>query len=148
MFIVIALLAILGGSGYALATWMSNAAYLAECNGYVAIYHGIPTGTVGGKTDNLGEVSDVKITDLDSSVATRVKQGEVKYNSYADAKALVDSYRETIESKKQAEKEKQSSASATSSSQNSDSATSSNSSSSASSNSSTTTDTSKQGSVN
>ena len=148
VFIVIALLAILGGSGYALATWMSNAAYLAECNGYVAIYHGIPTGTVGGKTDNLGEVSDVKITDLDSSVATRVKQGEVKYNSYADAKALVDSYRETIESKKQAEKEKQSSASATSSSQNSDSATSSNSSSSSGSNSSTTTDTSKQGSVN
>ena len=108
-FIVLALLAILGGSAYALTTWITNAAYLGECNGYVAIYHGIPTGEVGGNTNNLSEVTDVKISDLDSSVANRIKQGEVKYNSYSDAKALVESYKETIENKKQEEKEKQSS---------------------------------------
>lgn len=146
-FIVLALLAIIGASAYALTTWISNAAYLGECNGYVAIYHGIPTGEVGGKTDNLSEITDVKISDLDSQVANRIKQGEVKYNSYADAQALVESYKETIESKKQAEKEKQSSSTTETENNTSSSSNSSSSSSSTANSSSSTSSSTGQGST-
>ena len=107
-FIVLVLLAVIGGSAWVLNNWISNSAYLAECDGKVAIYHGIPSGNVGGRTDNLAEVSDVSISDLDSSVAQRVRAGEVRYNSYDEAKELVNSYKENIAEKKQEEAKKKS----------------------------------------
>ena len=99
------------GSAWGLTTWIYNSAYLAPCGGYVAIYHGIPTGSVGGESANMAEKTDVKVKDLDSSVAERLEEGEIKFNSYAEAEELVQSYRDTIAAKKAEEAEKKASSS-------------------------------------
>ena len=104
--IVLALIGTLVGSAWVLTNWINNSAYLGVCDGKVAIYHGIPTGTAGGKTDNLAEVTTVSISDLDASVAERIQNGEVKYSSYDEAEKLVESYKETIDSKKAEEQQK------------------------------------------
>ena len=104
--IVLLLLAVLGGSAWALTTWIHNSAYLASYNGRVAIYHGIPSGDVNNQSKNLAEVTDVLVSDLDSSVADRLYDGEIKFNSYSEAEELVSSYRETIAEKKQEEAKK------------------------------------------
>ena len=104
--IVLLLLAVLGGSAWALTTWIHNSAYLASYNGHVAIYHGIPSGDVNNQSKNLAEVTDVLVSDLDSSVADRLYDGEIKFNSYSEAEELVSSYRETIAEKKQEEAKK------------------------------------------
>ena len=101
----------MGTAGWAFNNWISNAAYLAECDGKVAIYHGIVMGDVGGRTDNLGEISDVNISDLDSGVAERIKRGEISYNNYSEAQALVKSYKQNIDTKKQDEQKKKDAAS-------------------------------------
>lgn len=109
--VVCLLFAILGTAGWAFNNWISNAAYLAECDGKVAIYHGIVMGDVGGRTDNLGEISDVNISDLDSGVAERIRRGEISYNNYSEAQALVKSYKQNIDTKKQDEQKKKDAAS-------------------------------------
>ena len=108
-FIVLLLLGVIGGSAWVLNNWISNSAYLGVCEGKVAIYHGIPSGTVGGKTDNLAEITSVSISDLDSSVVERIRNGEVKYSSYDEAEKLVESYKETIDAKKAEEQQKKAS---------------------------------------
>ena len=107
--IVLLLIGAIAGSAWVLNNWISNSAYLAECDGKVAIYHGIPSGNVGGKTNNLAEVTTVSISDLESSVAQRIKNGEVRYNSYSEAEELVRSYKATIEAKKAEELQKKAS---------------------------------------
>ena len=104
--IVLALIGAFAGSAWVLTNWINNSAYLGVCDGKVAIYHGIPSGTVGGKTNNLAEITTVSISDLDSSVAERIQNGEVKYSSYDEAEKLVESYKETIDSKKAEEQQK------------------------------------------
>ena len=76
----------------------------------MAIYHGIPSGTVGGESKNLAEKTDVSTSDLDSSVLERLSNGEIKFNSYAEAEELVQSYRDNIAAKKAQEAQKSSSA--------------------------------------
>ena len=110
--IVLLLLGTLVGSAWGLTTWIFNSAYLASCEGYVAIYHGIPAGTVGGRSANLAEVTDVRVVDLDSSVAERLVNGEFKYNSYEEAENLVEQYRKSIETKNQQEAKRSSASSA------------------------------------
>lgn len=110
-FVSVLLVAILGSAALVFNNWVSNAAYLGECDGKVAIYHGIVMGDVGGRTDNLGEVSDVSMSDLDSSVADRIRKGEITYNSYSEAQALVKSYKQNIEENKKQEEAKKNAAS-------------------------------------
>ena len=110
--IVAALIATMAGSAWVLSNWINNSAYLGVCDGKVAIYHGIPSGTVGGRTSNLAEVTDVSVSDLELSVVNRIENGEVRYNSYSEAEELVQSYKENIAAKKEEEAQKKSTSSA------------------------------------
>ena len=107
--IVLVLLSVIGASAWVLNNWISNSAYLGVCDGKVAIYNGIPSGDVGGRTSNLAEITSVSISDLDTSVVERIRNGEVRYSSYAEAEALIESYKENIASKKLEDKSKKSS---------------------------------------
>lgn len=102
-FVIFLLFAIIAGAVYGLNMWISNSAYLAPMNGKVAIYHGIPSSKVGDSEDNLGEITEVSLSDLDEAVANRIKNGEVKFSSYSEAYDLVESYKRTIEEEKKKE---------------------------------------------
>ena len=105
VFIVMVLVAIFAVAGLFLHQWIANSAYLAPNGGYVAIYHGIPGTTVGETDDGLGEVTSVKMSDLDEALATRITNGEIKCSSYADALELVENYKDGIAERKQKTKE-------------------------------------------
>ena len=104
--IVLALIGAIYGA-YALFDHFTNTAtYLADCNGKVAIYTGYPGDTVGGKTDDLTEVSDVKTDELDSNISERVKSGSIRCSDIEEARSLIKQYEQNIADTK-AEKEKQ-----------------------------------------
>lgn len=69
--------------------------YLADQNGYVAIYQGFP-GTSGLGLSRLVETTDVRTDQLSDAVAARLEEG-VSCDSEDEARAAVESYREQVE---------------------------------------------------
>lgn len=115
-FVVVALMALVGGAIFAVNHFATTSMYLAENNGKVAIYQGYPEGNVGGNTDNLKSTSSVEIKDLDEALASRIRNGQVTCDSYEEAEKLIDEYKASVETKKkeaerqlQAEQESQNS---------------------------------------
>ncbi len=95
--ILLALLAlILGGAALAFDYMVDHSAYLAEENGKVAIYKGIPGEVAGLSFTSLVEVTDVEVSSLQPGVASRLESGGVRVDSVGDAYALVASYEAEI----------------------------------------------------
>ncbi len=92
--IVTMLLLLLGGSAFALGWWTTHAAYLAEVDGKVAVYSGMP-GTVAGLSfSQLQQVTDVSVDTLPPGAANRVRNGELRVGSLDEAWELVNAYKE------------------------------------------------------
>ncbi|WP_165055168.1 MULTISPECIES: Stp1/IreP family PP2C-type Ser/Thr phosphatase [unclassified Adlercreutzia] len=103
--LVALLAAIIGGAAYAFNFWTSHAAYLAEQDGKVAIYQGVPGTVLGMDFSELVEVTDVPIDELQPGVANRIKDGGLRTDSLKDAQELVEDYRADIKTREDQEKE-------------------------------------------
>lgn len=90
---------VIGGAAFAFNYIMNNSAYLAEVDGYVAIYRGIPGEALGLSFSELEEITDVAVADLQPGLANRLAGDGVAAGSVEDARELVSSYELEIEAR-------------------------------------------------
>ena len=89
---LVALVGIIGGSIFAAYNWMQNSAYLAEKDGKVVIYRGIPDSFPGIETHWLVEETDLKVKDLQPGMQTRISEN-YPVESVDEAERLVEQYK-------------------------------------------------------
>ena len=119
-FIILLFAAILGGAAWGTNQYLSHVAYLADSDGNVAVYRGVPGDFFGISSSSLIEVTDVAVKDLPSTARGNVESG-LRCDSIESAYDLVEDYRSDIEEREQ-QKAKALSASSASSSSSSNSA--------------------------
>lgn len=97
------LVGILGACAYGFNYLASNAAYLTEQDGKVAIYQGVPGDVFGISFHSLSRVTDVAVDDLQPGTARRLREECIKVDSLADADRLVAEYQAEIAAKRAAD---------------------------------------------
>lgn len=80
------------GAAFAINYIMDNSAYLAESDGYVAIYRGIPGEAFGLSFSELEEITNVAVADLQPGLANRLEGDGIAAGTVEDARSLVASY--------------------------------------------------------
>lgn len=95
-FILVLLAAIIAGAVAATNTYLHTVAYLAEDNGKVAIYEGIPGNVLGLNFSEYVETTDVSVSDLQPGTASHLAEG-IRVDNVDAAKSLVAQYKEDIE---------------------------------------------------
>lgn len=91
IFLACALVALCGLAVFGGYQYVNNSAYLAEENGKVAVYRGIPDDLFGMELSSLDHVSDVSVDDLQPGVANRIRQG-MQVDSLDEANRLIEEY--------------------------------------------------------
>ena len=96
--------AIIAGAAWGTQTYLNTAAYLANDNGKVAVYRGVPGSVLGLSFSHLERATDVSVDDLQPGVANRLNEG-IRVDDMEAADALVKEYEDEIaaRSKNQAE---------------------------------------------
>lgn len=96
--------AIIAGAAWGTQTYLNTAAYLANDNGKVAVYRGVPGSVLGLSFSHLERTTDVTVADLQPGVANRLHEG-IRVDDMEAADALVKEYEDEIaaRSKNQAE---------------------------------------------
>ena len=96
--------AIIAGAAWGTQTYLNTAAYLANDNGKVAVYQGVPGSVLGLSFSHLERTTDVTVADLQPGVANRLHEG-IRVDDMEAADALVKEYEDEIaaRSKNQAE---------------------------------------------
>lgn len=96
--------AIVAGATWGTQTYLNTAAYLANDNGKVAVYRGVPGSVLGLSFSHLERTTDVTVADLQPGVANRLNEG-IRVDDMEAADALVKEYEDEIaaRSKNQAE---------------------------------------------
>lgn len=89
--IVVLLGAFFGFRAYAKSSYF----VIAEEDGYVSIYQGLPGEVLGIKASWLEEKTTISVNDLAPSTANRLKNG-ISVDSLEEANALIDDYESTI----------------------------------------------------
>lgn len=84
--------ALIAGAGFALHHWVSSSSYLAENDGTVAIYSGVPGSVLGLSFSEFQEDTGVAVDDLNPGLAQRLREGGVTASSLEDARALAEEY--------------------------------------------------------
>ena len=101
--IVLLLLAgIIAAAIWGTSTYLHHTAFLAEDNGNVAVYRGVPGEVLGFTYSELVEETDISLSDLPPSAAERIRDG-MRVDSVEEAQKLIESYRADIKKKKQDE---------------------------------------------
>lgn len=96
--------AIVAGAAWGTQTYLNTAAYLANDNGKVAVYRGVPGSVLGLSFSHLERTTDVTVADLQPGVANRLNEG-IRVDDMEAADALLKEYEDEIaaRSKNQAE---------------------------------------------
>lgn len=96
--------AIIAGAAWGTQTYLNTAAYLANDNGKVAVYRGVPGSVLGLSFSHLERTTDVTVADWQPGVANRLNEG-IRVDDMEAADALVKEYEDEIaaRSKNQAE---------------------------------------------
>ena len=89
---------IVGGTAWGTNEYLHNAAYLANDNGKVAIYRGVPGNVFGLGYSELVKTTDVSVSDLQPGFQERLKEGW-RVDSVEAAESLVKEYQEDIDAK-------------------------------------------------
>lgn len=89
---LVALVGIIGGSIFAAYNWMQNSAYLAEKDGKVVIYRGIPDSFPGIETHWLVEETNLNVKDLQPGMQARISEN-YPVDSVDEAERLVEQYK-------------------------------------------------------
>ncbi|MFQ9179506.1 MAG: PP2C family protein-serine/threonine phosphatase, partial [Eggerthella lenta] len=80
--------AIVAGAAWGTQTYLNTAAYLANDNGKVAVYRGVPGSVLGLSFSHLERTTDVTVADLQPGVANRLHEG-IRVDDMEAADALV-----------------------------------------------------------
>lgn len=83
--------AIIAGTAWGTNTYLNTAAYLANDNGKVAIYRGMPGSVLGLSFSHLEKTTDVSVDDLQPGTANRLENG-IRVDNVEAAEALVKEY--------------------------------------------------------
>lgn len=83
---------IIGGAVLGFNYYTENSVYLANENGKVAIYRGIPGTLFGFEASEIDQVTDINVADLKPSVASRLEEG-ITVDNREQAEALIEDYR-------------------------------------------------------
>ena len=94
-FLVAALIAIFAAAGFAAYQYVHNSAYLINQDGKVAVYRGLNEELLGMPLSSLDRVTDVDVSKLQPSVATRLNDG-ISAGSMEEADEIIGSYEEEI----------------------------------------------------
>lgn len=101
---LIALLAaILVGAGFGLNYLVDNSAYLADDNGKVAVYRGVPGDLFGFTFSTLDRTTDIAVDDLQPGTANRLREEGIRVDGIDEANNLIKLYEAEITDKQQAE---------------------------------------------
>ncbi len=101
VFVAVLLVTILGGAAWGTSQYLDHVAYLADSDGNVAIYRGVPGDFFGISSSELVEVTDVAVEDLPSTARGNIESG-LRCDSIDSAYELVDGYRSDIEERAKA----------------------------------------------
>lgn len=93
--------AIVAGAAWGTSQYLDHVAYLADDDGNVAIYRGVPGDFFGFSSSQLIEVTDVAVDDLPSTARGNIESG-LRCDSVDSAYDLVDGYRSDIEEREAA----------------------------------------------
>ena len=129
--VAILLLLAIAGAAFGFNAWVHNSAYLAEQNGKIAVYKGMPTSYGPFSYSELDQVTDVNLSDITTpSLADRIKTKQIVCSSLGEAWDLVNGYKDDIDKdkqKKEQEQKKSDSSSSSSANKNSSNSSASNS---------------------
>ena len=87
--------AIIAGAAWGTQTYLNTAAYLANDNGKVAIYRGVPGTVLGLSFSHLERTTDVSVDALQPGVANRLNEG-IRVDDMDAAEALVKEYEDEL----------------------------------------------------
>lgn len=87
--------AIIAGAAWGTQTYLNTAAYLANDNGKVAVYRGVPGSVLGLSFSHLERTTNVTVADLQPGVANRLNEG-IRVDDMEAADALVKEYEDEI----------------------------------------------------
>jgi len=90
--IILALILVFATAIAAFNFWAKNSYYLAESDGRVAIYQGIPGSLFGFQASELIFVSDVELSDLKGVDVKRIQEN-IRFDTLHDAEESVAQYR-------------------------------------------------------
>ena len=98
--VIILFAAIIAGVCWGGYNYMHNAAYLANDNGKVAIYRGLPGSVLGFSYSELVETTDVDVSSLTAGTQDRINEG-MRVDNVETAENLIESYKEDIVARQQ-----------------------------------------------
>ena len=87
--------AIIAGAAWGTQTYMNTTAYLANDNGKVAIYRGVPGTVLGLSFSQLERTTSVSVDNLQPGVANRLNEG-IRVDDMEAAEALVKEYEDDL----------------------------------------------------
>ncbi len=91
-FVLVLFAAIVAGAAWGTSAYLNTTAYLADDDGKVAIYRGVPGTVLGLSFSSLERTTDVSVDDLQPGTANRLEAG-IRVDDVAAAEALVEEYR-------------------------------------------------------
>lgn len=92
---VLLLVLVFAGAFFGFRAYANTVAYLANDNGKVAVYRGIPGSLFGIQFNELDRTTDVSVSDLQPGVANRLENG-IRVDNIEAANALIDEYKTEI----------------------------------------------------
>lgn len=93
--VLVLLAAIVAGAAWGINTYVHNSAYLAEKDGNVAIYQGLPEPFLLVSYSELVEETGVPVDKLSPGVADRIREG-LRVDNVDAARELVEEYRDQL----------------------------------------------------
>lgn len=94
-FVLVLLAAIVAGAAWGINAYVHNSAYLADEDGNVAIYQGIPEPFLFVSYSELVEETDVPVDKLSPGVADRIREG-LRVDNVDAARDLIEEYRDQL----------------------------------------------------
>lgn len=94
-FVLVLLAAIVAGAAWGINAYVHNSAYLANEDGNVAIYQGIPEPFLFVSYSELVEETDVPVDKLSPGVADRIREG-LRVDNVDAARDLIEEYRDQL----------------------------------------------------
>ena len=88
--------ALVAGALWAANAYVHHSAYLAEEDGCVAVYKGLPEQFLFFSYSELDEQTDIPVDELSPGVADRIREG-LRVDDVEAARALVEEYRSQLE---------------------------------------------------
>lgn len=103
--ILLLLAGTIAGAAFGVRSYLHHVAFLAEEDGMVAVYRGVPGQVLGFSYAELMEKTDVAVSDLPAGTAERIADN-LRVGSVEEAEGLIDQFRSDIDDRARAQKQR------------------------------------------